>query len=248
MNGQGASAAQVARQPIVILGGFLSFPLLYCEMRDALMQYTGQSVSVVETQSVDWVLASLAPGWIRLLRKLDRTVREAAGRSETGKVTLIGHSAGGVLGRLYLSPRPFLGRSLPGWDTIDHLITLGSPHYSQRRWSHGGTMSRWIERRYPGAFFAPRVRYTSVAGKLMRGNRQGSLRERHVYAFYEDIAGDGETWGDGLIPVTSALLDGAQQIPLEGVSHFTGFGGPWYGTAEVIPRWWNGIESGHPPP
>lgn len=109
-------------------------------------------------------------------------------------------------------------------------------------------MSRWIEKRYPGAFFAPRVRYTSVAGKLIQGNRQGSLRERHVYAFYEDIGGKGAAWGDGLIPVALALLDGAQQITLEGVSHFTGFGGPWYGTAEVIPRWWNGVESSDPSP
>ncbi len=246
MNDQGPGAAQVARQPIIILGGFLSFPLLYCEMQDALTQLTGASVSVVEIQSVDWVLASFAPGWIRLLRKLDRAVREAAGRSVTGKITLIGHSAGGVLGRLYLSPRPFLGRTYPGWDRVDHLITLGSPHYSRPRWTHGGAMSRWIEKRYPGAFFAPQVRYTSVAGKLIRGNRQGSLRERHVYAFYEDIGGEGAAWGDGLIPVASALLGGAQQIALEGVSHFTGFGGPWYGAAEVIPRWWNGVRSGNP--
>jgi len=34
-------------------------------------------------------------------------------------------------------------------------------------------------------------------------------------------------------------LRGSRQIVLEGVSHFTGFGGPWYGDAEVIPQWWS---------
>lgn len=232
--------------PIVILGGFLSFSLLYVEMRDVLAQITGQPVWIVDTQSLDWLPSIVPPGWVHLLRKLDHTVRQAASRSTTVKITLIGHSAGGVLARLYLSPRPFLGHAFRGLDYIDHLITLGSPHYNQRLSVHGGRMSRWIEKRYPGAFFAPCVEYTAVAGKLVRGDRQGSLRERHAHTFYEELVGDGNVWGDGLVPVTSALLRGSRQITLDGVSHFTGFGGPWYGAAEVVPCWWDDADSGHP--
>ena len=158
--------------PIVILGGFLSFSLLYVEMRDVLAQITGQPVWIVDTQSLDWLPSIVPPGWVHLLRKLDHTVRQAASRSTTVKITLIGHSAGWVLARLYLSPRPFLGHAFRGLDYIDHLITLGSPHYNQRLSVHGGRMSRWIEKRYPGAFFAPCVEYTAVAGKLVRGDRQ----------------------------------------------------------------------------
>jgi hypothetical protein len=202
---------------------------------------------VVEIQSLDWIPSIISPGWARLLRKLDHAVHQAVRQSTTGKVTLVGHSAGGVLGRIYLSPRPFLGHTYHGLEFIDHLITLGSPHYNQRRSLHGGRMSRWVERRYPGAFFAPRVKYTSVASKLLRGDRQGSLRERHAYIFYEEIIGAGDVWGDGLVPVSSALLRGSQQIVLDGVSHFTGFGGPWYGSVEVIPRWWN-ISAGKAEP
>ena len=229
-----------ARRPIVILGGFLSFSMLYAEMRDSLAQITGQPVWIVETRSLDWVPCIVPSGWIFLLRKLDDAVRQAVHQSATGKITLVGHSAGGVLGRIYLSPRPFMGHAYRGLDLVDHLITLGSPHYNQRKSLHGGRMSRWVEKRYPGAFFAPRVEYTSVAGKLLRGNREGSLRERHAYVFYEEIIGSGDAWGDGLVPVASALLHGSRQIVLDGVSHFTGFGGPWYGAAEVIPQWWRG--------
>jgi hypothetical protein len=131
-----------------------------------------------------------------------------------------------------------VGRVFRGLDLVDHLITLGSPHYNQRRWLHGGLMSRWIERRYPGAYFGEQVRYISVAGKLLRGKRRGLPGERTAFRFYEGIAGDGNAWGDGLIPTQSALLAGSQQIVLEGVGHFLGFGGPWYGSRKALPRWW----------
>lgn len=225
-------------QPIVIFGGFLSFAMLYRDMRNALASLTGQSVWIVETLGHDWLPSVTRMGWAYLLRKLDHTVRQAIRGSVTGKVTLIGHSAGGVLARLYLSPKPFLGYAYRGLDHVDHLITLGSPHHNQGGMTRGGAMSRWIEQRYPGAYFAPQVKYTSVAGRLIRGDPHGSLREQWVYDNYEKMSGDGTAWGDGLIPVESALLHGSNQLVLDGVSHFSGFGGPWYGDPEIIPLWW----------
>ena len=97
--------------------------------------------------------------------------------------------------------------------------------------------ARWVEDRVPGARFTPQVQYCSVGGKLVRGDSQGSLRERQAYSFYEQIGGEGDAWGDGLVPVASALLAGSRQIVLEGVSHFTGFGRPWYGSPSIVPRW-----------
>ena len=226
-------------QPIVILGGFLSFPVLYWSMRDTLAQIMGQPVWIVEAHSHDWIRSIVPEGWAHLLRELDRAVHQAVRDSKTGKVTLVGHSAGGVMARLYLSPKPFLGHAYSGLDHVDHLITLGSPHYNQR----GGQMRRWVDDQYPGAYFAPQVEYTSVAGKAIRGNRHGSFRERWAHRFYERLGGDGKAWGDGLVPAASALLRESQQITLEGVSHFTGFGGPWYGTAEVVPQWWDACTS-----
>jgi len=226
-------------QPIVIFGGFLSFPGAYRGMHDTLAQITGQPVWIVEARSYDWIRTISRKGWTYLLRKLERAVHQAVRHSTTGKVTLVGHSAGGVMARLYLSPKPFLGHAYSGLDHVDHLITLGSPHYNQR----GGQMRRWVDDQYPGAYFAPQVEYTSVAGKAIRGNRHGSFRERWAHRFYERLGGDGKAWGDGLVPAGSALLRESQQITLEGVSHFTGFGGPWYGTAEVVPQWWDACTS-----
>jgi pimeloyl-ACP methyl ester carboxylesterase len=225
----------------VLLGGFGSPSSLYAGLRDHLSEISGQPARVVPTQTWDWLPSVVAYGWVHLLTRLQHSVQQALQLSTTGKVTLIGHSAGGLLARLYLAPEPFVGRAYRGLDHVDQLVTLGSPHYNQQRWLHGGLMSRWIERRYPGACYGDQVRYTCVAGRLMRGDCRGSLHERNAYRFYSRIAGDGSAWGDGLIPVQSALLDGARQIVLEGVSHFTGFGGPWYGSKDVVSRWWREV-------
>lgn len=231
-------------QPIVIFGGFMSFSMLYWEMRDALASIARQPVWIVQTVGHDWLPSVTSLGWAFLLRKLDQTVRQALGDSETGKVTLIGHSAGGVLARLYLNPKPFWGHVYRGRDTVDHLITLGSPHYNRGGLTFGGPMSRWVEHRCPDACHAPQVRYTSVAGKLIRGDANGSLHARWVYHNYDKIGGDGKAWGDGLIPVDSALLRGSNQVVLDGVSHFSGFGGPWYASPEIIPLWWHESRAG----
>ncbi|MFL7810494.1 MAG: esterase/lipase family protein, partial [Anaerolineae bacterium] len=154
-------------QPIVVLGGFASPSTVYTGFRDLLAERSGQPVWVVPTQTRDWLPSIVPAGWALLLAKLRRSVQEALRHSTTGKVTLIGHSAGGVLARLYLAPEPFMGHVYRGREHVDRLVTLGSPHYNQQRWLHGGLMSRWIERRYPGAFYR-QVRYTSVAGRLTR--------------------------------------------------------------------------------
>jgi len=167
-------------------------------------------VWIVKTWGHDWLPSISTLGWAYLLRKLDRVVQQAARESPTSQVTLIGHSAGGVLSRLYLSPRPFGGHAYCGLDYVERLITLGSPHYNR-----GGL------------------------------TRSGTPRARWAYETYEQIGGDGNAWGDGLIPVQAALLSGAQPIVLEGVSHFTGFGVPWYGSREVIPLWWRQAGGSH---
>jgi pimeloyl-ACP methyl ester carboxylesterase len=183
-------------QPIVLLGGFASPSVVYTGFRDLLAQMSGQPVCVVPTSTLGWLPSILPGGWALLLAKLQRSVQEALRCSTTGKVTLIGHSAGGLLARLYLAPDPFVGHTYGGLEHVDQLVTLGSPHSNQQRWLHGGLMSRWIERRYPGAFYRDQVRYMSVAGKMIHGNRRGSLLERHAYRFYEGIAGEGDVWGE----------------------------------------------------
>ena len=224
---------------IIILGGFLSLAAIYKGLSKALSALSDQKVWVVDTRVFDWLPSISKVGWFLVLNKLDNTVRKAFKNSNLSKATLIGHSQGGVLARLYLRPEPFMGKRFLGMDHIDHLITLGSPHLNQGGLRRGGQMSRWIEHHVPGSAFSSRVRYTSVAGKYIRGNSTGSLFERFSYRVYKEICTVGDTWGDGIVPVPSALLPDSQQIILNGVSHYSLFGEPWYGSEEVLSLWWN---------
>ena len=222
---------------IVILGGFASPSGIYTGFARALARHSCCPISIVDAETVDWLPSIAAVGWLILLNKLDRTVRKAYATNHK-RVTLIGHSAGGVLARLYLGHLPFFGHRYDGKRWVEHVITLGSPHYNQQRWLHGGLMSRWTQKRYPDAYFAGEVRYTSVAGRAIQGQVNGSRREKLAYRSYRRLCRDGTQWGDGIVPVTSALLEGSDKIELERVSHFRGFGAPWYGDDEAIRRWW----------
>jgi pimeloyl-ACP methyl ester carboxylesterase len=223
------------RCPIVILGGMLSWPGLYTEMRDTLADCAGVPVSIVRTSQADWVLATSAYGWRRIIRKLDREVRRALAAAGSERVVLIGHSAGGVMERLYLSPEPFRGQVFAGLDHVAHLITLGSPNSNQRV----GRMRRWVDRRYPGAYFSPQVRYTSVAGRWREGQARGTCSERAARAVYRRLGGNGDTWGDGFVPVDVALLPGSRFVVIDRVGHAPGRARPWYGSAEVVRTWWS---------
>jgi pimeloyl-ACP methyl ester carboxylesterase len=214
-----------AAQPIVLLGGFLSFPAAYAGMRAALERVSGQPV---------WVTTVSAAGWAWVLRRLGRTVQMAAAASATGRVTLIGHSSGGVMARLYLGEEPFEGERFEGRRWVDTLYTLGSPHYNRR----GARLRKLVEARYPGAYFAPEVRYVAVMGRAIEGRRHGTAAEQRAAATYAQITEIGEGWGDGLVPEASGLLKGAEHITLPGVYHYGLRGERWYGAPDVVAAWW----------
>jgi pimeloyl-ACP methyl ester carboxylesterase len=229
-----AEPSEGAREPVVVLGGFLSAPRLYRALARTLTEVAGAPARVVPVGLPQWVGAVSQRGWSVILRALERTVRGVASSSPTGRVVLVGHSAGGVVGRLYLSPEPFRGEVFAGLDVVSRLVTLGSPH-------HGGAFSpmrRFVDRRYPGAFFAPRVGYATVAGAALRGDPRGSLPERFAARAYARLGCARDESGDGLVPVPCALLDGAEHVVLPGVNHAPPWPRPWYGTPAVAREWW----------
>lgn len=236
----------IVHHPIVIMGGLLSPAFMYRDMQRAISGLAGQPVWVVDTHMYDWLPVISQRGWLHLLLMLQRTVQQALTQTGAAHVILVGHSMGGVLGRLYLSREPFKGYRFNGCEHVSQLITLGSPHHIRTGFQRERLLSRWLEERLPGAAYAPQVRYSAVAGLYIQGNAGGSFTERRAFRVYRRIWDRGAVVGDGLIPLPSALLAGAQHIILDGVHHHSLSRSAWYGSASVIPEWWEKVQINTP--
>ena len=220
-------------------------------MAAALRDRGAADVVVAPVYPPDWVLCAvrgLGPVTTRVGRALLAAgARSAANPASRGApILFVGHSAGGIVGRLLTSPEPFEGRRLNASGRIGALVTLGTPHLvgDDARW--GGRVAtagaRFANRHVPGAFFAPTTGYLAVASRyVVGGDEADDDRARFVRRLYEDVhpAPDQPiVAGDGLVPVASALLPGARHLVLDDAVHGPGVRAPWYGQEDQLDAWW----------
>ncbi len=242
-------AMPAPHQPIVILGGFLITQEAYQPMRHCLAVRSGQPLERVELVSVgrlEWLLTVWPSAWARILDRVALAVERQARLSPTGRVTLVGHSSGGIMLRLFLDDQPFEGRRWNGRALVDTLVMLGSPHTALK----ATPLRQRVARQLPGCPFAPAVRYVSVAGAVALDPASGQASDtarRMAPAAYRNSSGDAHDRGDGLVPVSSALLEGSESVVLEGVAHGGAFGPRWYGTPQVVERWWAAVADPQAP-
>jgi hypothetical protein len=235
---------------VLIVGGFLTMPAWYRPMAAELRDRGAADVVIAPIYTPDWVLCAvrgLGPVTTRAGRSLlDAGARSAAIPASRGAPILyVGHSAGGMLGRLLTSPEPFEGRRFGANGRIGALVTLGTPHLvgDEARW--GGRVAtsgaRFANRVVPGACFAPTTGYLAVASRRIEGDeRADDPRSRSMRRLYEDVhpAPDQTVVaGDGLVPVASALLPGARHLVLDDAVHGPG-SQRWYGRDEQLDAWW----------
>ncbi|MCB4395176.1 esterase [Synechococcus sp. HB1133] len=230
------SGTSCLSQPVVILGGFLITDEAYRPLADWIHQATGAPVRIVPASRLDWLATSWGFGWCRLLDRVDFCVRELQCQSPTERVTLIGHSSGGVMLRPYLVNQTFLGRCFNGATRCNRLITLGSPHQAMR----ATPLRARVDRAFPGCPEADHVDYVAVAGRLdPLGSNASTFSTRTSARSYRQIMGDPDLEGDGLVPVQSALLRDARWIELSDTAHGGLFGQSWYGSTDRIDHWWS---------
>jgi hypothetical protein len=222
--------------------------------------------------SADYVKGTLTTSTLNFyFRKIDDAVRKALEEVKEGNeveedssLILIGHSIGGWIARAWLSEwaEPEIK------SRVKQIITLGSPHTSNfSKFDQTRGLLSLINTEYPGAF-EKRVQYTSVIGGSVygqlplgvantiddNGEKLGALSrfERTLaYVSYFALCGKGKTFGDGIIPVSAANLDGGSNIVLrcktQTIKHTNVLPTPfskslklpftWYGSAEVIDEW-----------
>lgn len=220
----------------MILGGFLITDEAYRPLADWIHQASGAPVRIVPASKLDWMATTWSFGWRRLLDRVDACVRELELVSPTHRVTLIGHSSGGVMLRPYLLDQPFLGRCFNGASRCNRLITLGSPHQAVR----ATPLRARVDREFPGCPEAERVDYVAVAGRLdLQGSNASTFSTRTAARNYLQIMGDADLEGDGLVPVRSALLQEARWLELPDTAHGGLFGQSWYGSNDRIEAWWS---------
>jgi pimeloyl-ACP methyl ester carboxylesterase len=188
-------------------------------------------------------------GWY--LDRVATAVEQASEEAGGAQVTLVGHSAGGWLARAFLASVPRATRA-----RVSGLVSLGSPHTAPPAGVTDVTRGAlgWLNTGWPGAFFAPEVRYISVAGRTVTG-RPGLAKDADgkrrppAYAassYSTLVGGDGDgVVGDAVVPLSVALLEGAQHVELPGVWHSVSrvgtfdeaSGVSWYGSGEVVDSW-----------
>lgn len=248
-------------RPAVILPGLGNNSSDYNNLQLTLKDYGVPSV-IAKVSRLDWLRnaaglvdpkywqGTLQPrpvlDWY--LKRVDEAVRESKELAQGGTISLIGHSAGGWLARVYMEEF--------GLSHISLLLTLGTPHLPPPKGVSGVIdqtrgLLNYVEKHCRKAVYTPQLKYVCIAGRYIEGARifgisdmntsyldseqptseitiedstklstsTVSLRARFVGQGYKQVCGQADVWGDGVVPEVSAHLEGALNISLEGIYH-----------------------------
>ena len=218
-----------SQRTVVILPGLGNNSADYEDLKSLLNTRYEYIVHVARVSRLDWArnarglldsnywAGSLSPrptvDWY--LDRVDEAVQKSK-KTSSGPITLLCHSAGGWLGRLYLRDFDRAG--------ITHFVSLGSPHLPPPEGVVDQTRGilTHIQNTCPHAYHDD-ISYVTIAGKYVRGaelfSRNGSFADRMVGVGYKQVCGQSAVDGDGVVPIPSAHLKGATQINLDDVYH-----------------------------
>jgi hypothetical protein len=232
---------------VLLLGGFLTSPPSYRPFARRLLAHGAAAVVTADVWLPDWLIATrrgIGPIVGRSARALLAASARSADTSLRAPVLVVGHSAGGLNARLLTSPVPFRGRRLNGAGRIGAIVTLGTPHHVRDEGRLGARVGAeavtFANAVVPGPAFAPTTGYLAVGSGAVAGRRDGVPRERRTWAVYQALNADpsaDELRGDGLVPLSSSLLEGAPSMTLEGAVHGQ-WPGDWYGSEGYLRLWW----------
>lgn len=233
------------RPHVLLVPGFLGSPPMYRAMADRLLARGAAEVAVAPVWTTDWLVANVT-GFGGLMRRVGRAVVRAHQRAEGRPLIVIGHSAGGLLARLAMSPEPFRGRRAGVAEAYGALVTLGTPHgigdAAERSFHAAFEARRHLDATIPGAWFAPRTGYLTVGSRCIRGGSFGAASVgAGIAGFLYGLLGGAAArteWGDGVIAEATTHLEGASNVTLQGFIHPPGLPVPWYGSDEGLDGWW----------
>lgn len=239
------------RDPVLILPGLGNASSDYDSLARQLETTRGHAaVQTVPVRRWDWARnargffsrnywsSTLTPSpfldWYfnRTHQALQKMSEQFPGRS----ISILGHSAGGWLARVYLSQTKHTDIR------VSCLVTLGTPHnppptgrLDQTRGLLSYVAANCVNMVVPtGAFVS--VAGTGTIGKRV-GNKEGSWNEWLAYLSYAAVCGDGHVDGDGVTPITAAEAPNAKIIYCECSHSMLTNANNWYGSPHVVPQW-----------
>ncbi|GAU33671.1 hypothetical protein TSUD_310790 [Trifolium subterraneum] len=252
-------------RPVVILPGLGNNSGDYLKLEQTLNEKYGLSTVVAKVSRLDWLRnasglidanywrGTLEPtpvlDWY--LERVNDAVEEAKAKELGGDsnttLSLIGHSAGGWLARLYMQQF--------GVSHISLLLTLGTPHLPPPKGVIDQTrgLLDYVQKYCSPPVYTPQLKYVCIAGRYIEGAplfgksnpnveavvpsnssdqllpdaaiastslpNNTTLRARFIGQGYKQVCGQADVWGDGVVPEVSAHLEGALNISLDGVYH-----------------------------
>lgn len=232
--------------PILIVGGFGASWNIYQPFRKALEVVSNRQVFITRLETLDWLAVIVSDDYSNLLKRLHRSVADTLRRSGAQRLVLLGHSAGGVLSRIYMGDQPYGPERLVynGFQHVSALVTVGTPHTTPKRGRFGGlNQIAFVQTNYPGAYWRF-IRYITVMSDSIVGSKTGLPHERAACESYSMLTNECEQPGDGVVPISCGGLEGARNLVLEGLRHDPRPDErPWYGHNEaIIQRWWGEVE------
>lgn len=160
---------------VVVVPGFGAPATNYYSMVNELRKLLHDSVyvSVVPVTVQTWLRTFGGRPVTPVLQLLDDEVQKACAQSKTSKVSLVAHSAGGWIARIYLGQVPYpssgAARAWCGHRFVSKLVCLGTPHRSDEGVAKKNM--QFVNENYPGAYHG-HVEYVNMVGD------GGSVAER----------------------------------------------------------------------
>ncbi len=228
---------EVSQNPVVIIPGVLFWDTLYDTMKEVLAGYISKErVAVAPVTLVDWIGFPPSPekSTNRVMKAVDCAVRDMEKKFPDEPVTLVAHSGGGTVAMIYLLEELFQGDVYHRAGRVSKLVTLGTPFHTYEHYAKIKT--DFIYRHLRKDFFE-RCRVVSVVCDKYHGNDKGSFVEKTCFKFYKSVQENGNVRGDGIVPVESCFLEGAENVTIADAGHLPTPHTRWYGTKEGIKQW-----------
>lgn len=225
--------------PIVILAGVGLWGMLYEEMKRNLAQAAAnalyEKIFIVPITTLDWVGFPPSPerSTNRIMKALHETIKQVEQQFPNEPITLIAHSGGGTVAMIYLLGKAFQGDAYSN-KSIHKLLTLGTPFQSIERYAK---LKMDFINAHLSADFFERVEVISVASSFRKGSWDGNLQERLAFEFYRNTFGDGNSDGDGIVPIEACQLNGAKNVVIKGIEHLPAPFAKWYGEKSAVEQW-----------